>query len=172
MIQGRTVILLALAAGGYWLWYSGEWRTLAARIPALAEMTGVQPEAAAAEISTDRVEEPPAPLQVRTWTDADGVVHFEQAASAPRDARNQVVGTGGTLADYEKALEEKEGITLQDIARARAARERQASEAAAKEEAPQPVDDGNPVPGATQQARELMQRYDDAMDKIRNQNNH
>ena len=174
MSNGRTVglvALIALAAGGYWLWSSGQWRTLAARVPALAAVAGQQQSVAAAEESPAHQEPVPAPLRVRTWTDENGVVHFEQAGVAPLGARDHAVGTGGTMADYEKALEEKEGITLQDIARAKAARDRAAARAAEDEKARAVADDGG-IPGATQQAYELMEQQQAALEKIRNLNNH
>lgn len=164
MLSGRTVLLLGITAAGYWLWSSGEWRPLAARVPALASAANIATPPVVAEPATGNVSAP-APLQVRTWTDAQGVVHFEQAGAAPLAARQHEVGSAGTMADYERALAQQKGITMQDIARARAARVQAA-------EAPTAVastDDGADT--ATRQAYELMQRFEQNLERIRATNN-
>lgn len=165
MLSGRTILLLGIAAAGYWLWSSGAWRPLAARVPALASAANITTPPAVAEPATGNNAPVPAPLQVRTWTDAQGVVHFEQAGAAPLAARQHEVGSAGTMADYERALAQQKGITMQDIARARAAR----VQAAEAQTAVAITDDGADT--ATRQAYELMQRYEQNLERIRATNN-
>ncbi len=164
MISGRTVVLLGIAASSYWLWSSGEWRTLASRVPALASVANIAtPSTVVAPATGDALV--PAPLQVRTWIDAQGVAHFEQAGAAPQDASEHVLGSAGTMADYERALAQQKGITMQDIARARAARTQTAEAKAAVAT----TDDGADT--ATRQAYELLRRYEQNLERIRATNN-
>lgn len=167
MLSGRTILLLGIAAAGYWLWSSGAWRSLAARVPALASAANIATPPAVAEPATGNNAPVPvrAPLQVRTWTDAQGVVHFEQAGAAPLAARQHEVGSAGTMADYERALAQQKGITMQDLARARAAR----VQAAEAQTAVAITDDGADT--ATRQAYELLQHYEQNLERIRATNN-
>lgn len=165
------LLLCVAAAAGWWLWQDGHWRTL---VKDLRSDRPVRPDDAA--ITTDQVPVHEA-LQVRTWRDEHGVVHFEQAASAPARADTHTTGRGGTLADYERELEAREGISVEDVARARAARERAEAEAAAAAANPEQAVRSEEVAGndaagtASQQAYELMDRYQQALDKIRQTNN-
>ncbi len=165
MLSGRTILLLGIAAAGYWLWSSGEWRPLAARVPALASAANIATPPAVAEPATGNNAPVRAPLQVRTCTDAQGVVHFEQAGATPLAARQHEVGSAGTMADYERALAQQKGITMQDLARARAAR----VQAAEAQTAVAITDDGADT--ATRQAYELLQHYEQNLERIRATNN-
>ncbi len=164
MISGRTIVLLGIAAGSYWLWSSGEWRTLAARVPALASAASIATPPTVVEPATGSAPVP-APLQVRTWSDAQGVAHFEQAGTAPQDASEHALGAAGTMADYERALAQQKGITMQDIARARAARTQTAEAQTAV------AITGDGADTAARQAYELMQRYEQNLERIRATNN-
>lgn len=168
MPAARLLVLLALAIAGTWLWHSGQWRPLVAKIPALAGFAR-EPEAVANRQPAPGTTASP-PLGVRTWTDAAGVVHFEQASSAPPDASVHTVGKGGTLADYERELEAKEGIGIEDIARARAARAATAAQQENLAQSPAP-DNGDANSVATRQAYELMGRQQEALERIRAENN-
>ncbi len=165
------VLLLVAAAAGWWLWQDGHWRTL---VKDLRSDRPVRADDLPATTDQAPVHEA---LQVRTWRDEHGVVHFEQAGSAPARAATHAVGQAGTLADYERELEAREGISVEDVARARAARERAEAEAAAAAANPEDAVRreqmaGNDAAGtASQQARELMDRYQQALDKIRETNN-
>lgn len=165
------LLLLVAAAAGWWLWQDGQWRTL------LAQLRGDRAAAPAEPaITTDRAPQHES-LQVRTWRDEHGVVHFEQAGSAPARAGTHAVGQGGTLADYERELEARQGISVEDVARARAARERAEAEAAAAAASLEQAVRREQVAGddagdtASQQAYELMDRYQQALEKIRQTNN-
>lgn len=164
MLSGRTLLLLGITAAGYWLWSSGAWRPLAARVPALASAANIATPPAVVEPAPGNAPVL-APLQVRTWTDAQGVVHFEQAGAAPLAARQHEVGPAGTMADYERALAQQKGITMQDIARARAAR----VQAAEAQTTVATTEDGADT--ATRQAYELMQRFEQNLERIRATNN-
>ncbi|MFZ5698944.1 MAG: hypothetical protein ACOY9J_09580, partial [Pseudomonadota bacterium] len=71
----------------------------------------------------------------------------------------------GTMADYERALAQQKGITMQDIARARAAR----VQAAEAQTTVATTEDGADT--ATRQAYELMQRFEQNLERIRATNN-
>jgi len=165
MISFRMLSLVLLTVGGYLLWYSGEWRPLVARFPALAEKLGIAPASAdeLPVITTDRamIE---TPAHVATWRDADGVVHFAEAGSIPPGASEHSFGKSGTMADYEKALEDEEGITMEHIYKAQQARlqreqqEQAAAAAPAAAPATAAVGNGDAVQTATSQAYELMRQ--------------
>lgn len=182
VISLRTSGLVAVAvvtATGIGLWQTGAWRSLVSHIPPLAQALGVEtepvgqppvPEISEPEMPGMNVTLPP---NIVTWRDSDGVVHFTTAADAPPTARQHTLGKTGTMADYEKALEQKEGITAEHLYRAQQARLNQEGKSATQ---PDGADAGKgdvPVDAtviASSQARDLLRQRDAQLEKIRVEN--
>lgn len=129
MFSGRVLVLGAALAAGYWLWSTGKWQEVVAQVPVLAKQIGQaapgrdhgdSDSASAGEPATTDNGNPAPDNQIRTWVDAQGVRHFANATTAPKNAVAVTAGGLGTMAEYEQAMEQETGIRPQDIARARA----------------------------------------------------
>lgn len=164
MISGRTLLVLALMAAGWWLWRSGEWQTVTARLSALPQQVtstidnekpaGSDAPATPAirDALTDPVEKPPtgpAAGDIRTWVDAQGTRHFASAAVAPESSVAHETRPATILEHYDQPLRESQ-------VRAETA------------------DNQNPTrsaPDATTAAYELMDNLEKRLQAIRQENN-
>lgn len=178
MFSARLIFALLAAAGLSWLWQSNHspsslWSQATQQWPFITHMASPTPTSASPLPQTSNPP-PSAPHKVQTWHDADGTRHFAQTSHAPASAAQHHAGTPGTLADYESAVELQGGPSRQDIARTIKA---QAAAAAAREKeqtttAINTVSNGNTALAAEQQARQLIDRQAQALQQIRQANNH
>lgn len=169
---GRVLFLTLLAGGGTLLWMGADGQ--AERLRALTEqLPGIAPPADVeqppmAEIRTDTSPVSQAPV-VHTWTDARGVTHFAQAGTTPpANATRHQTGSSGTLADYEKAVEQQTGLSSAAVARARENLQRAPTAAENAKKIPA----GGGTTTAEVQAYELMANHERALQQIRDTNNH
>lgn len=156
MISGRTLLILALVAAGWWLWRSGEWQTVAARLSELPQQitsaTGDAPPADGDTPATQPVRGPatePAAGDIRTWVDAQGTRHFASAAVAPENSVAHEARPATILEDYDQPLRESQAST-EDTHNQQPTRN---------------------APDATTAAYELMDNLEQRLEAIRQENN-
>lgn len=168
MISGRTLLVLALMAAGWWLWRSGEWQTVAARFSTIpAQVTSTINDAkptrsdvaesglAAPRVIHDALIEPvenpvtePVAGDIRTWVDGQGTRHFASAAVAPENSVVHETRPATILDDYDQPLRESQARTETDDNK-------------------QPT---RSAPDATTAAYELMDNLEKRLEAIRQEN--
>lgn len=164
--------LLAISTGA-WLWKAGHLDSLARALASSGEAVAADATAQAADAAAgggepDSVIKPPA--HIVSWTDADGVLHYSTPDQAPPEALRHELGKAGTLADYEKALQEESGIDAEALYRAQQARLARENAAAAAESAAAGTAGEDSTHLAVKQAQELLQNRDAALEQIRQEN--
>lgn len=165
MISGRTLLIVAVAAAGWWLWRSGEWQTVAARLENLSEdvaatvsaastATGASPatapDATPGPASETASQSAPAANEIRTWVDAQGVRHFASAKLAPQKSAPHEPSPATILTDYDQPLREKQQATTGKTTDDKGQRS---------------------APDATTAAYELMDNLEQRLEAIRQENN-
>jgi hypothetical protein len=176
----RGLFILAVLATGWWLFQSGQWEPLSARLQAgIESATGYRlpmpwlPEDSAPAVPAPAAPAestpPPAPVQVVSWVDANGVRQYGTAARAPAGAVPVTLRPEASMADYEAAVQAEMGVTAEQIAQARA-RIAAAGSSSEQRVAADMQAGRDHTSQAIAQAYELLDRYEATLESIRQEN--